>query len=146
MKKSPRLCWLIVCIAFIAALGTIFWANNAFYRESVGAIEYTTSLPIPRFPESAVVRIELDFGNGTRRLFEGVVFTQESPYSLEAALREIARISDIRVQTKNSYIESINGIGGKNLWNVYRNGERTDMPLRRVILAGGERYLIKLEP
>src|SRR3989344_7308284 len=94
--KSPaeKLQWVILLAAFAAAIGVIFFQNDKFYEDYRG---YIAGIPsAPGSGNGLLTRVTIDFGNGTKRAFQGPV---ETSMTLLAALRAAGDAGEFTVTT-----------------------------------------------
>lgn len=132
--------WIAIGVALSLALTLIFYSNRRFYEEFlITSASYGTSA-LPRRPENNKMRVEIDFGENRRRIFEGV--SNESS-KFDRALKSIASTGRIAFTAGNEKIFSIAGARGS--WKIYKNGALTKNPLSSLIIGPGDRYILRLE-
>jgi len=138
--------WAIIIILFVAALGSVFYFNNKFYQEVV--LSTSPAVPTQKAAEirkARMVWVEIDFGNGAKRLFEGDIDGQE--YSLKDSLQIISDTGQFALKTKEGKITSLAGIGGSiGEWRIYKNNELANQGIDDLTIKGGDKYLLRFEP
>lgn len=137
-KFGAGLAWIVLGIVFSIALGLIFYSNNAFYQEFLyTAATYTK--PATKV-KAKKAWIEIDFGE-RKRLFEGDI--GKYIYTLDAALKSVAREGDFAIKTRAGKITEIAGVTGP--WKIYKNGEEAEGPPNQLAISAGDSYALRLE-
>src|SRR3989344_900559 len=126
LQEHNNAYWFIVGAGFIGAVALIFFQNEAFYRDF---LTYARVPPPPPVAELRSARLTIDFGNGTKRAFEGESGTD---MTILSALRLSGEAGGFESMTDaRGQIVSVAGVrnsGGKR-WRVYRNGTvAADLP------------------
>ena len=141
-ELNKKTYWIIFFSAFLAALFLIFYVSENFNKEmdgllGVGGGKETLSEKNQRF------WIELDFGNGKKRLFE--LMAENPEYPLAPALITISEFGGFAVEIKkDGTIARIDGVGGR--WGIYKNGEKVEESAREFVVRAGERLTIRRQP
>lgn len=129
--------WLILIGAFLIVIGLISFAQKNLADE-LSIVETTA---IPKDPRAWV---EIDFGNGKKREFEGDAVA--SPQTLFQSLLIIAKDAHLSITFRNNTIYGINGQNsGTNKWVIYKNGILTVLPPQELMINRGDHYVIKYE-
>ncbi len=129
--------WLILIGAFLIVIGLISFAQKNLADE----LSLAETTAIPKDPRAW---IEIDFGNGKKREFEGDAVA--SPQTLFQSLSTISKDAKLSFTFRKNAIYEINGqrtSTGK--WVIYKNGILTDLPLQELMVNRGDHYLIKYE-
>lgn len=138
MKKVDKKVVLgIIIVALLGALGFIY-----AYIYSRNFVKEIDSRP-PQgayLPNAHTARIEIDFSNGAKRVFEGEL---GESYPLLIALTSVAEEGNFQFETQKDAIKEIAGVGGS--WRIYKNGAYIDAPLNNLTVKGGDRYMLKHE-
>lgn len=126
----------------MGAVALIFFQNDAFYRDFTGYFA-SSSPPLVRQFRSA--RVTIDFGNGTKRAFEG---ESQAGMTIISALRLSGDAGQFKITTdERGAIVSIAGVrnaSGKR-WRVYRNGLiGEDLP-GHIGIEAGDRITLRYE-
>ncbi len=134
--------WVIVVGGFLGAVALIFFQNDAFYRDFTG---YFTLSPPPPARQFRSARVTIDFGNGTKRAFEG---ESQAGMTILSALRLSGDTGRFKIATdERGAILSIAGVRnalGKR-WRVYRNDSMVqDLP-GHIGVAAGDRITLRYE-
>lgn len=132
--------WIFIAAAYVAALGLIYYYNYSFEKELASyAREFNIkgSAEISNKPP----KIEFDFRNGTKRVFEGENVVR--PVPLQIALISLAQEAGISLQIKSGQIAQVAGVSGN--WRVYRNSRKVTAPLDKITIKNGDHYLIKAD-
>ncbi len=87
--------------------------------------------------------VSIDFGNGTRRAFEGPMENSSYPFSL--VLKEIIRDADLPIRIEGEEILSGDGSDRIRRGVVYKNGAPVAGPLRALTIASGDQYELRFE-
>lgn len=135
------LSWAILGAVIAISAAAIFYTAERLRRESLATMESMQALSISRNPAQNFAWVEIDFGNGKKRLFRGEVGREA--YPLRATIESIAKDSDLPIKIHGGSITEIEGIAG--VWNIYRNSEMLAAPLGSLQITGGERYVIRLK-
>lgn len=141
--KGPKFIkggWGILVVVVLVALGIMWYAERGFYRDS----GFQTS-PIRSKPPTGYARIEVDFGNGSRRLFEGEV--DGTSYPLHAVLGSAAEEGGFTVTFSDGSVQEIAGVGnGAGKWLVYRNGRKLGRAsVDQIMIGDGDHYTLRYE-
>lgn len=136
MKIPYPYTWIILSGVTAAAVLAILLSINGYHREYFETSDYIANLPIPK-AEAAL--IELDFGDGKRRIFRGAV--NKDVYPLDTALNSAAENGNFSFKIKDGALAELAGISGE--WNIYRNGEQINTSLRELNITGGDRYTFR---
>lgn len=142
-KKQANLSyWFIVGIAALAAAFSVLWTEQKYERELAHDLEIL--LPSRSATENKYTLIEVDFGNGQKRYFQGQV--GEYQYTFSEALDSAANNGKFSLTVRNGDIAELAGIydsGGS--WKVYLNGREQKAPVDKFIVSAGEKYVLKYE-
>ena len=145
MTKKDRLYWAILIFAFAVALGSIFYAVSIFDREMLKSVEILNSHTPPKFlkiDSPQLFWIELDFGNGKKRLFEIVV--RDVSYPFEPALITTAEFGKFKIEMRgDGTIASIGDVKGR--WGIYQNGVKISDSVGDLAARGGDRFVLRLQ-
>lgn len=142
LREHNSAYWVIAGAGFLAAVAFIFFQNEAFYRDF---LQYASVPPSPPAAEFRAARLTIDFGNGTKRAFEG---ESDNGMTILSALRlsgeagQFESMADARGQ-----IVSIAGVknGSGKRWRAYRNGvAATDLP-GHIEVQPGDRIVFRYE-
>lgn len=140
-KKHPsRLYWSITIGFTLIVVVVVFFENEAFYREFL-AISARPA-PAPGFTASA--RLTIDFGDGTKRAFEG----QADNLTILSALRVSQQAGKFDVRTdRQGAVTAIAGVENSGLrrWQAYRNGRALDDMPGHVEVQAGDRVTFRYE-
>ena len=121
----------------IALLAVLFF----IYPTMKNSGKDTNLLPLGNTPQEInTARIEIDFNNGSRRVFEGEL---KESYPLLLALESVAEEGSFQLKTQKDIIKQIAGVGGS--WKIYKNGVPTNAPLNDLVVSGGDRYMLRSE-
>ena len=89
--------------------------------------------------------LTIDFGNNTKRAFEGDIVENET---LISVLIQASKAGDFSYKLdEKSNLATIDSFGYKNgkSWHWYLNGKKIDKPLSEIITKDGDNILIKYE-
>ena len=143
MRKN-FLFWTVLGIVYISSLTLISYANDSFDKEVTLLISPSkASYAPPVHISEKRAWIEIDFGNGKKRMFESAL--GEENYSLETALASAARAGNFSFSAENGRINHIAHIDNPGAWRVYRNGNITQSSIKNLTITGGDRYTFKHE-
>lgn len=137
-ELSPVTCWILLLAAFLAGLAAIFFANSVFYSDH---LKRTGEIANTVIPEHGTAWIELDFGNGSKRLFEGNL--RGRAYPLLTGLDAAADAGNFRYKIGTGKIVSLAGIQGN--WKIYKNNGLITDPVDKIILEKGDQYSLRRE-
>ena len=76
-------------------------------------------------------RIEIDFGQGERRLFEGELKGDE--FLLQEALKSVAQEAKFNYSANRGKIQSIAGVTGT--WEIYKNGDLQNLSFNELVTS-----------
>ncbi|MBI2121780.1 MAG: hypothetical protein HYT98_01525 [Candidatus Sungbacteria bacterium] len=146
MHKKPQNVnlnhWFIIGIAALAAAFLILWAENRYERELDRDLEILLQSRSDAGNKYALV--EVDFGNGKKRYFQGDVNGYQ--YTLSEALNSAANNGKFSLTLRNGDIAELAGIydrGGS--WKIYLNGREQNAPADALVVEAGDRYVLKYE-
>lgn len=143
-KINNNLSWLIVGVTVLIALAVLFYANNNFYQEFMISSKSLNNYTIPKSTRVNHALIELDFGNGKKRAFKGEV--GNATYDLKSSLELIAQEAKFTFKEKNGRVEKLADVSNASgVWKIYRNGEVVTLPLQKLTVAGGDKYVLRFE-
>jgi hypothetical protein len=132
--------WIVFVATAILTASLIFYAKKEIEKEISLANDAANAIFIPRAQYSW---IEIDFGNGKKRLFQGRV---EEEVFLSAALSNITRDNKLSFLIKNGSIQELDGKkNATDRWRIYKNGEQMPPPLNLLLIASGDHYTIRYE-
>lgn len=135
--------WIILFASFLGALFVIFYSNAVFNEELKKESQIIAEISI--VPRQKLAWVEFDFGDGKKRLFEGVVDSQK--YNLKVALRAVADEGRFDYKVVDGNLRVLAGVGGNSgKWMVYRNSKLADVPLDKLVIAAGDHYTFRFEP
>lgn len=141
---NNNLSWLIVGVTVLIAFAVLFYANNNFYQEFITDSKSLRDYAIPKNPKAGRALIELDFGNGKKRAFRGEVGS--ATYDLKSSLELIAKEAKFTFKEKNGSVEKLADVSNASgVWKIYRNGEMVTLPLQKLTVAGGDKYVLRFE-
>jgi len=132
--------WFCISAALIFSLAMIAYMQRNFKKDIASSLDpiYTARMS-PRFGF-----IEIDFGDGSRRRFQGDL--DNMPYPLRDTLLLIAKEGGLRLDIENGKIKEIGGVGGSGgEWRVYQKGSPRERNLEELNITGGEEYLLRYE-
>lgn len=133
--------WIVLFAVTLLAVGAILYANNKFYLQILNDSRLIAEL---RVPQDAKAWIELDFGAGHKRLFEGIVDRETYPFS--SVLKVVAENHNFNVDIRKGKIASIDGVGkSSGTWRIYKQGALVLIPLDRLMIQGGDWYTLRYE-
>ena len=134
--------WIVLISVTLVAVGAIFYASNKFYNQIADDSQSVSELKIP---QDTKAWIEIDFGLGHKRLFEGVVEKEVYPFS--SVLRVVSENHNFTVDIRKGAIKSIDGVGkSSGSWKIYnRQGALVSAPLDSLTLKGGDWYTLRYE-
>ena len=134
--------WVIVMGGFLGAVALIFFENDSFYRDFTGYFDSSPPLAIREF---RAARVTIDFGNGTKRAFEG---ESQAGMTILSALRLSGDVGQFKTATnERGAIVAIAGVGnamGKR-WRVYRNGAAVEDLPGHIGVEAGDRIMLRYE-
>jgi len=142
--ESVQSYWIIVFFACALAIFTVFYVSENFSEELRQLVRFSEISPESGSSQTQErFWIELDFGNGKKRLFE--IKPDHQGYPLEPALVTTSEYGDFTVELRSDgTIASIDGLQGK--WGVYQNGRKVSDSVSILFATGGERFVIKRQP
>ncbi|MBI3420799.1 MAG: hypothetical protein HY006_01940 [Candidatus Sungbacteria bacterium] len=150
MKKHPKKTveqvhhqWILVGAVSLTSLFVLLTSVRELSRN---INEYARS------PSTFFVRektnhgwIEIDFGNGKKRVFEGMM--GDIHYPLHQALSAIAQSGKLSLRINKGEIRMLDGfMSPPGTWQVYRNGIPANAPIEAMMLTKGDRYLLRYVP
>lgn len=143
---SKKVTWIIIAVSFALATGVIFYSNDSFYEDYKSNTEMMSNSPLPSRPEiDGVARVEMDFGNGLKRAFEGEV--SNNPYPLITVLDVISEEGNFKWAARDGKIAGIAGVANQTgSWKIYKNGSLKEEGLEQLSVTGGDRYVLRFEP
>lgn len=100
--------------------------------------------PPPSLPQSSgtqEAKVEIDFNNGTKRMFAAKLATI---YRLSVAINSVAEAGGFTYRIKNGKIEEFAGVTGE--WKIYRNGEPVEQSVELLTIKNGDHYVFRAEP
>lgn len=133
--------WVILAVVLLIALALMWYAERGFYRDS-GMFTDQVGGAVPK---NGYAWIEVDFGDGTKRLFEGDV--DGGSYSLDAVLGSAAQEGGFTVTIRDGVVHELAGVGNAGgVWLVYRNGQKlNEKSIGQLTVGGGDRYTFRYE-
>lgn len=139
--RQQGLYWTIAVAVFLAAVAVIFFQNEAFYRDFLGYFSFAPSV----VSQPRTARLTIDFGDGTKRAFEGQVaggMTIISALRVSQAAGQFEAVTDNRGQ-----VIDIAGVknGNKKRWEVYRNGDAVAELPGHVEIRPGDKLVFRYE-
>lgn len=133
--------WIILGVSAILALLVIFYSLNSFYDDFRKQSESMNAFVIPKHERAL---IEINFGNGKKRVFAGAV--KNEVYPLETALKSAAENGKFTFEIKNGFIRRLAEIGNsRDSWTIYKNNEKIITHIDKLTITGGDKYILKLE-
>lgn len=144
-RADPKHAWITLGAVFAASLVLIAQSYNQFLAENRElADETAVSALRPR--DEGYAWIELDFGGGRRRMFEGEVGS--AAYSLESGLRAASAAGNFTYTVRKGVIKEIAGVqtSFNGIWRIYRNSALVQEMLDAMTLAQGDTYTFRYEP
>ncbi len=138
-KPDPGFAKLLGVI-FLITLASFWYLNLDFNREIKMLTESVSGEGVS--PRRAF--IEIDFGNGTRRLFTSEVV---GSYPLHMTLtHSIAKEGRLDIKLGENRIEKIGDFeAGVKKWRIYRNGKPVTENLQQLRVSGGDKYTLSFE-
>ncbi|MDP3727108.1 MAG: hypothetical protein Q8R35_00535 [bacterium] len=134
--------WVVAAAGFFGAVILIFIQNESFYRDF---LSYSRIPPSPPAGAFHTARITIDFGNGTKRAFEGA---PGDGMTILSALRLAEEAGQFSVRTDSvGNITTVAGVrnGGGKRWRAYRNAAPvSDLP-GHIEVRAGDRILLAYE-
>ena len=134
--------WFIIGIAALGAAFLIFWAENRYERE------LERDLKVILQSKSAVrdkyALLEVDFGNGKKRYFQGDVNGYQ--YTLSDVLDSAANNGKFSLTLRNGDIAELAGIydsGGS--WKIYLNDREQNTSADALVVEAGDKYVLRYE-
>lgn len=140
---EPRYAWVVVIAVSIAALALMIRSYNGFREELRSRTEFAQETRHKN--QEGLAWIEVDFGGGKKRLFEGDVGRQT--YTLDVALFAAAQAGNFTFGMEKGRLTELAGLPNKKEnWIVYRNGERVrGAALDKLMIAHGDQYTFRYE-
>lgn len=133
--------WIVLLSVTALAVGAILYTNNKFYQQIINDSRFVAELQVPH---DAKAWIELDFGAGTKRLFEGVVDREIYPFS--SVLKVVAENHNFNLDIRKGKVASIDGVGkSSGVWKIYKQGALIALPLEVLTIQGGDWYTLRYE-
>lgn len=134
--------WLLIGIAFLAAVFSVLGTERQYERELAREMEIV--LGRPESTENAYALIDVDFGNGSRRRFRGMVDGYR--YTLAEALNSAAENGSFSYTLQNGAITELAEVSaGRGLWRVYKNGAEQKVPVEKLLVSAGDQYVLRYE-
>lgn len=134
---SQATSWSLIAASSVAAFTAMFFANSKFYSESLNDAQKIQEIVMP---ERNRVWIELDFSNGSKRLFEGDL--REGSYPLTAALQTAAEAGNFSYKIEKGRIISLAKRNGN--WEIYHNDNLTKNAIEKITINKGDTYSFRL--
>lgn len=131
--------WIVLFTAFFVAAGVMLNANRELNR-----LDGFSVTPPPSLPQSSgaqEAKVEIDFNNGTKRMFVAELATI---YRLSVALSSVAEAGGFTYRIKNGKLEELAGVTGE--WKIYRNGEPVEQSVELLTIKNGDHYVFRAEP
>lgn len=145
MKKNDRPYWAILFFVCAVALGSLFYAIVVFNRaisKSAEILNRETPSESGKIENSRLFWIELDFGNGKKRLFE--IGVRDESYPLKPALITTAEFGKFQIEMReDGTIESIGGVKGR--WGIYQSGDKISDSVEDLAARGGDRFVLRVQ-
>lgn len=146
MHKKPQNInlnhWFIIGITALAAALLILWAENRYERELDHDLE--ALLQSRSVARDKYARIEVDFGNGKKRYFQGDVNGYQ--YTFSEVLNSAANNGNFSLTLRNGDIVELAGIyDSSGSWRVYLNGEEQKKPMNALMVEAGDKYVLRYE-
>ncbi len=134
--------WVIAVGGFFGAVALIFFQNEAFYRDFT---EYLSVSPPPSIRQFRSVKVTIDFGNGTKRAFEGAA---GAGMTVLSALRLSGDTGQFGIKTdREGAITFIAGVPNSpaKRWRVYRNGAMAEDLPGHIGVEAGDQVTLRYE-
>ncbi len=133
--------WIVFTAACAFVLGWTWYATRGLERDIQSSITDHVTAP----PQSLTrAWIELDFGDGRKRIFEGTV--DHHQYLLKHSLEAAAGEARLKLAFRDGILIRIENTGNPaGVWSIYRNGKRITDPLVTLIIRRGNRYTFRFE-
>ncbi|OHA08384.1 MAG: hypothetical protein A3B37_01620 [Candidatus Sungbacteria bacterium RIFCSPLOWO2_01_FULL_59_16] len=144
LGRRDLACWVITVAVAGLAFSAIQYQREAFSRDYDRYISGLTA-PIPRSKPARPTRLTIDFGNGTKRAFEGEAQVGMTALSALRASQEAGTFG-VRTDDRGRVLE-IAGIaaGGGREWRILLNGSPIqDLP-GHVEIKPGDKILFRYE-
>lgn len=135
VEVSTQVSIVIVALLAVSAFGIILYTNKSFLEEHDRIMKELSALEIPK---SRYAFIEIDFGNGEKRRFEGNL--HNTTYQFPIVFKTVAEVGKFSYRWRDGGIEHIDGIRGP--WKVYRNGALTTAPPHKLMIRAGDSYTL----
>lgn len=140
---DTKTAWIVIIASAGTALALVFQSHRAFVREA-DQIVNDENFSVLSSPGSSAW-IEIDFGNGLRRMFEGDL--DNLAYPFESALRASARAGGFTYTIRQGKIIELAGVqGSKGQWRVYQNQKPILASLDQMAIKTGDTYTLRYEP
>ena len=136
---NARDAWITLAIAVLVGVGIILRAEHEFKEEERKMEQSEIRLDL-HSKAKELAWVEIDFGDKKRR-FEGMV--DGTTYSFEIALQSVAEAGKFTFRSNGEKINSVDGIGKKGRWVIYRNGTVEKKPLNALTIASGDTYTLR---
>ncbi|KKU06011.1 MAG: hypothetical protein UX07_C0009G0015 [Parcubacteria group bacterium GW2011_GWA2_45_30] len=134
--------WFLIGIAALLAAFSVIWAEQRYERE------LERDLKVILQSKSAVrdkyALLEVDFGNGKKRYFQGDVNGYQ--YTLSEVLDSAANNGKFSLTLRNGDIAELAGIydsGGS--WKIYLNDREQNMSADALVVEAGDMYALRYE-
>ena len=137
--QKKWLFWLVTVIVTSIASFYILYLNNIFHQEYVATMT-ELSRPLNFGPRS---RVHIDFGNGSKRAFEGRVLTDMSAKIILLAASEAGGL-DIVFAKDQKKVSAVDGIksGTTGKWGAYLNDEKNPIGDLSAIVRPGDKIIL----
>lgn len=142
---ESRHAWTVVIFVSITAFILIIRAYNEF-RADIGRTIDSARAVSSDGEKQGLAWIEIDFGNGKKRLFEGDV--SQRSYTLDIALYAAGQAGLFDFTVEQGKIAALADIPNtrQKKWIIYRNGKpASEDALENLIIAEGDQYAFRYE-
>ncbi len=137
--ESAATYWVVCAASCVFVLGWIWHATKNLDRE----IDFVQEIRVAT-PALTRAWIEIDFGNGRRRVFEGDVGHHQ--YLVKPLLETVARERKLALAFKKGSVRHIGGVGTPlGIWKIRWNDKDIDVPLETLMIKAGDRYTFTFE-
>ena len=129
MNKKEEVILIIAALLLVSLIGGLVFSRSGEKKQAiVGKVE-----------------LIIDFGNGSKRAFEGEIVDNEA---LVDALNQASKVGNFsyEIDARNN-IFAINDVagGGDKAWRVYLNDKKMDGLTSGVALKSNDKILVKYE-
>ncbi len=144
-RVDQKHAWIVFGAALAVALFVIMQSYDRFLDEERALLDSARAPAVAsRFVHAGRAWIEIDFGNGGRRMFEGDL--GDLIYPLESGLRAASRAGDFTYEIRKGRIVELAGVhNAEEQWRVYRNRQRIQAAVEDITLAQGNTYTFRYE-